>query len=150
MEATRRTKASSIATSASTLDFLHRLVVDHSERQSALVDAVRRSGWFDVQMDRLATGDYLVSAEVLVERKTIRDLAAPFIHGRLFPQVARLAQSPYRSLLLIEGPAPPLLPDVHPHSVEGALVHRNDVANPGAACVRTRTVCTHAPVPPRR
>jgi DNA excision repair protein ERCC-4 len=33
-----------------------------------------------------------------------------------------LAHSPYRSLLLIEGPTPSSLPDVHNHSVEGALV----------------------------
>jgi ERCC4-type nuclease len=44
------------------------------------------------------------------------------IDGRLLPQVARLAQSRYRSLLLIEGPASPSAPDVHPHAIEGALV----------------------------
>ena len=38
---------------------VHRLAVDHSERHSALLDAVRRTGWCDVQMGRLATGDYL-------------------------------------------------------------------------------------------
>lgn len=101
---------------------VHRLVVDHSERHSALLDAVRRTGWCDVQMGRLATGDYLVDGQVLVERKTIRDLAASLIDGRLFPQVARLAHSPYRSLFLVEGPAPSSLPDVHQHAVEGALL----------------------------
>jgi ERCC4-type nuclease len=85
---------------------VHRLAVDHSERHSPLLDAVRRTGWCDVQMGRLATGDYLVNGQVLVERKTIRDLAASLIDGRLFPQVARLAHSPYRSLFLVEGPAP--------------------------------------------
>jgi ERCC4-type nuclease len=103
-------------------DCVHQLAVDHSEHHSALLDEVRRSGWFDVRMDRLATGDYLLNGEVLVERKTIRDLVASLIDGRLFPQVARLAHSPYRSLLLIEGSTPSSLPDVHHHSVEGALV----------------------------
>lgn len=83
---------------------------------------MRRSGWFDVRMARLATGDYLVNGEVLVERKTIRDLVASLVDGRLFPQVARLAHCPYRPLLLIEGPTPSSTPDVHDHSVEGALV----------------------------
>lgn len=119
---TKEWRASSIATSASTPDSVHRLVVDHSERQSVLMDAVRRSGWFDVQMDRLASGDYLVNGEALVERKTIRDFTTSLLDGRLFPQVARLAHSPYRSLLLIEGPTPASLPEVHPHTVEGALV----------------------------
>jgi DNA excision repair protein ERCC-4 len=105
-----------------TPDTVHQLVVDHSERHAALLDAVRRSAWFDVRMDRLAAGDYLVNGEVLVERKTISDLVASLIDGRLFPQVARLVHSPHRSLLLIEGPTPSSLPDVHHHSVEGALV----------------------------
>lgn len=43
---------------------LHRLVVDHSERCSALLEAVRRSGWCDVRMARLRTGDYLVNGQV--------------------------------------------------------------------------------------
>jgi len=115
-------RVSPITTPQRTPDPVHQLVVDHSERHAALLDAVRRSGWFDVRMDHLAAGDYLMNGEVLVERKTIRDLVASLIDGRLFPQVARLAHSPHRSLLLIEGPTPSSLPDVHHHSVEGALV----------------------------
>ena len=119
---TKETRASRITTPEGTPNSVHQLVVDHSERHSALLDAVRRSGCFDVRMDRLATGDYLVNGEVLVERKTILDLAASLVDGRLFPQVARLAHGPYRSLILIEGPAPCSSPDVPQHSIEGALV----------------------------
>src|SRR2546427_3725243 len=104
------------------LEPVHQLGVDHSERHSALLDAVLRSGTFDVRMVRLATGDYLIDNEVLIERKTIGDFAASLVDGRLFPQVARLAHCRYRSLLLIEGPAPTSIPDVHPHAIEGALV----------------------------
>jgi DNA excision repair protein ERCC-4 len=118
----KETRASGITTSRGTPNSVHQLTVDHSERDSAFLDAVRRSGWFDVQMDRLATGDYLVDGEVLVERKSVRDFAASLLDGRLFPQVARLAHSAYRSLLLIEGPTPSSMPDVHDHSVEGAMV----------------------------
>ena len=101
---------------------VHQLAVDHSENRSALLDAVRQSGAFEVRMARLATGDYLIDNEVLVERKSVADFAASLADGRLFPQVARLAHSGYRSLLLVEGPPPISSPDVHPHSVEGALV----------------------------
>jgi len=102
-------------------EFVHRIAVDYSEERSALLDAVRRSGAFDVRLVHLATGDYLINDEVLIERKSVADLAASLVDGRLFPQVARLAHSYYRSLLLIEGPTPAAIPDVHPHSVEGAL-----------------------------
>jgi ERCC4-type nuclease len=101
---------------------LHRLVVDHSERSAPLLELVRDSGSFLVQMGRLPTGDYLIDDSILVERKTYSDFVASLIDGRLFPQVARLAHSRDRSLLLIEGPGPSAVPDVHPHSVQGALV----------------------------
>jgi len=101
---------------------LHQVGVDHSESRSSLLDAVRRSGMFEVRMLHLATGDYLIDDQVLIERKTVGDLRASLVDGRLFPQVARLAHSSYRSLLLIEGPTPTAVPDVHPHSIEGALV----------------------------
>lgn len=101
---------------------VHQLLVDPSERQSALLGAVQRSGTFDVRIVRLTTGDYLIDNEVLIERKTVGDFAASLVDGRLFPQAARLAHSRYRSLLLIEGPPPASMPDVHPHALEGALV----------------------------
>jgi ERCC4-type nuclease len=101
---------------------LHRIVADHSESRSMLLDALRRSAVFDVRMGHLATGDYLIEDEALVERKSTGDLAASLVDGRLFPQVARLAHSGYRALLLIEGPPPASIPDVNPHSIEGALV----------------------------
>ena len=103
-------------------DSVHQLAVDHSESRSALLDAVRRSGTFEVRMAHLATGDYLIDNEVLIERKSVADFAVSLVDGRLFPQVARLAHSGYRSLLLIEGPTPTAVPDVHSHSLEGALV----------------------------
>jgi len=99
-----------------------RLHVDHAERQSVLFDAVQRSGAFDVRVLRLVTGDYLIAHEVLIERKTIADFAISLVDGRLFPQVARLARSRYRSVLLIEGPQPAAMPDVHPHALDGALI----------------------------
>jgi predicted RNase H-like HicB family nuclease len=101
-------------------------------------------------MDHLTTGDYLVNGEVLVERKTVRDVVTSLVDGRLFPQVARLAQSPYRSLLLIEGPTPSLMPDVHHHSVDGALVSIAAIWRvPVLYFVRFRTICAY-PAAPRQ
>lgn len=100
----------------------HQLSVDHSERHSALLESVRRSGALDVRMVHLDAGDYLLDNAVLVERKTIGDFVGSLVDGRLFPQAARLAHSRYRSLLLIEGPRPRSMSDVHPHALEGALV----------------------------
>lgn len=69
----------------------------------------------------LPVGDYLISGEVVVERKTHADFSTSLLDGRLFPQAAALAHGPHRPLILLEGPPPERLPDVHPHALEGAM-----------------------------
>ena len=101
---------------------MHHLMVDHSEHSASLLRLARESGVFAVQMTRLQAGDYLLNDRILVERKTHADLLASLVDGRLFPQVARLAHSRFRSLMVIEGQASSTDPQVHPHSMEGALV----------------------------
>jgi ERCC4-type nuclease len=100
----------------------HLLRVDFSERQAALLELARASGDFDVRLEKLAVGDYFVDGGVLVERKTYADFATSLIDGRLFPQAAALARSPHRPVLLLEGPKPPRMPEVHPHALKGAIV----------------------------
>lgn len=98
------------------------LRVDFSERNAALLDLVRACGDFDIRMERLAIGDYCIDGGVLVERKTYADFATSLADGRLFPQAAALARSPHRPVVLLEGPKPPQMPDVHPHALKGAMV----------------------------
>lgn len=73
-------------------------------------------------MVRLPVGDYLIEGQVLVERKTYADFANSLSDGRLFPQAARLARSRLRSIVLIEGPRSPHMPNVNPHALKGAAV----------------------------
>jgi len=101
---------------------VHQLAVDFSERGAALVDLVRQCGSFDVQMVRLPAGDYLIDKAVLVERKTYADFAMSLADGRLFLQAAVLAQNPHRPVVLLEGPRPSHMPDVHPNALKGAMV----------------------------
>ena len=100
----------------------HVLRVDFSERQATLVDLARKCGEFDVRMDRLDVGDYCVDGGVVIERKTYVDFAMSLADGRLFPQAAALARSPHRPIVLLEGPKPPKMPDVHPHALKGAML----------------------------
>lgn len=102
-------------------DQRHRVQVDHSERDAQLLERLRQSDGFEVRMVRLTIGDYLIDDEVLIERKTMADFSASLVDGRLFPQAARLARDSRRTLMLIEGPPAALMPDVHPHAVQGAL-----------------------------
>lgn len=100
----------------------HRVKVDHSERYAPLLELIRECGAFHVQMVRLRAGHYLIDDKILVERKTVADFSTSLVDGRLFPQAFRLAHSPHRSLVLIEGPLATPMPDVHPHAVQGAVV----------------------------
>ena len=98
------------------------LRVDHSERHATLLDLARTCGDFDVRMDRLDIGDYCIDGRVVIERKTYADFAMSLADGRLFPQAAALARSPHRPVVLLEGPKPAKMPDVHPHALKGAMV----------------------------
>ena len=120
---------------------VHQIAVDHSESRSALLDALRRSGVFELRMARLTTGDYLLNDRALVERKSVADFATSLIDGRLFPQVARLAHSGLRTLTPHRRPRVELGSCcASPHSRRGARIHRGHVASPGAAFDRFRTV----------
>jgi DNA excision repair protein ERCC-4 len=100
----------------------HQLSVDFSERHATVLDLARACDDFDVHMTHLPVGDYCINGGVVVERKTYADFATSLVDGRLFPQAAALARSPHRPVVLLEGPKPRHMPDVHPHALKGALV----------------------------
>lgn len=97
------------------------LDIDPRERASRLYQLACECSDFDVRERRLRAGDYLIAGAVLVERKTHADFATSLLDGRLFPQAAALAHGPHRPLILLEGPPPERVPDVHPHALEGAI-----------------------------
>lgn len=99
-----------------------RLRVDVSERNAALLDLARGCGDFEICMERLAVGDYLIDGGIVIERKTYADFATSLIDGRLFPQAAALARSPHRPIVLLEGPTPAQIPDVYAHALKGAML----------------------------
>jgi DNA excision repair protein ERCC-4 len=98
------------------------LRVDCSERNAALLDLARGCGEFDIRMERLAVGDYLIDGGIVIEPKTHADFATSLVDGRLFPQAAALARSPHRPIVLLEGPTPAQMPDVHAHALKGAVL----------------------------
>lgn len=100
----------------------YRLRVDFSEQNAALLELARECGAFDIQMERLAVGDYHIDGGIVVERKTYADFATSLVDGRLFPQAAALARSPHRPIVLLEGPTPAQMPGVHPHALKGAML----------------------------
>jgi ERCC4-type nuclease len=100
------------------------IACDDRERASGVVEALQQIADVAVSIQRLRVGDYLVDGRVLVERKTVRDLATSIIDGRLFRQALMLVQAaPGRALLLVEGDRQTLAAcGVRREAWQGALV----------------------------
>ena len=98
----------------------HKMVLDHRESSSTLASYLRSMG-FDVEFQHLDCGDIKITEEILIERKTSRDLLNSITDGRLLKQCHNLVKNCIHPLLLIElgevGSA------VHPNAVLGAMSH---------------------------
>ena len=79
------------------------VLVDHRERAGGVVGRLRECG-VEAHICSLPLGDYVVDGRLLVERKTIADLAASVCDGRLFRQARRLANhAGHRVCVVLEG-----------------------------------------------
>ncbi len=79
-----------------------RIVVDEREKNSQVPDLLRLMGVF-VDYEQLAVGDYIVSSETIIERKTIHDLINSVYDGRLFIQCSDLINHYSKPFIIIEG-----------------------------------------------
>jgi DNA excision repair protein ERCC-4 len=67
------------------------------------VDLLREIPDVELSIDHLPVGDFVVSGQIIFERKRADDFAASLIDGRLFSQAARLVKQPLRSACILEG-----------------------------------------------
>jgi len=99
-----------------------RVVADDRE-PLVVIEVLRALRGVNVSVARLKLGDYSVDGILLVERKTLADFALSVMDGRLFSQAARLASSPVRSLVILEGKASSLAgTGVRREALQGAMI----------------------------
>lgn len=79
-----------------------RIVADERERNSQVPNLLKNMGIF-VDYKQLPVGDYIVSSETVIERKTIYDLIGSVYDGRLFVQCSDLINHYSKPLIIIEG-----------------------------------------------
>jgi ERCC4-type nuclease len=79
-----------------------RIVVDERERKSGIPDLLRQAGAI-IDFAQLNVGDYIVSPETAVERKTTQDLLNSIFDGRLFVQCSQLNEHYVKPVLIVEG-----------------------------------------------
>jgi len=102
-----------------------RIVADHREARSGAVAALQAMAGVELSFDHLSTGDYLVDARMLFERKTLTDLAESIKDGRLFRQAWELANlaGSLRGALILEGTSADLAQSgMHREAIQGALI----------------------------
>ncbi len=78
------------------------VLYDHREERSGIPQALRAAG-IAATAARLHVGDYVISARVIVERKTGSDLAASIKDRRLFEQTERLTDAYDAVVFVVEG-----------------------------------------------
>jgi len=79
-----------------------RVVADEREKAGGVPEELSRLN-VRVYFSRLQVADYVLSPEIAVERKSVRDLVSSIYDTRLFYQAARISASFAKPYLLIEG-----------------------------------------------
>jgi DNA excision repair protein ERCC-4 len=79
-----------------------RIVVDERERNSNIPELLKNAGAI-IDFTQLKVGDYVVSSETAIERKTVRDLVSSIYDGRLFLQCSDLSKYYQKPLLVVQG-----------------------------------------------
>ena len=79
-----------------------RVTIDYREKASGLVELLRCEE-VDIEIAKVAYGDYLINDAITIERKTGRDFLISLIDGRLFSQMSNLKRYCMHPVLLIEG-----------------------------------------------
>lgn len=79
-----------------------RIIIDDRERKSGIPELIKKIG-INVEIKTLQVGDYIVSPETVVERKSIQDFMSSIFDGRLFDQCNRLKENFQFPIILLEG-----------------------------------------------
>jgi DNA excision repair protein ERCC-4 len=78
-------------------------VDDREARGCSIASQLSEREGVSVIVKRLRTGDYLIEGKAVLERKRVPDFLESLRQGRLFSQASRLAASPFRPFLILEG-----------------------------------------------
>lgn len=100
-----------------------KIIADDREAKSETVQVLKNFSEVEVLIQRLPLGDYEIDGTILFERKSLIDLTASIKDGRLFRQGIKLASSPIRCAIILEGTAQDLINSkMRREAIQGALV----------------------------
>lgn len=98
-----------------------KITVDVRESRSGLTQQLEKSQIVEVEFAELAVGDFVLSPDVVVERKAAADFIASIMDKRLFGQAAQMKATFLRPIVLIEGDVFSTRSAIAPDALRGAL-----------------------------
>ena len=98
------------------------IYVDTREQQSSVLEELAAKNAL-IKVQQLEVGDYVLTDQIVVERKTVEDFLNSMLDGRLFDQCLKMSSNYEMPLLLIEGKPEDLYSsrNIHKNAVVGAL-----------------------------
>jgi len=98
-----------------------KIIADHREKSSGVIKELADQG-FSIQMEALASADYLVSSRCAIELKTVQDFVDSIVDGRLLEQLKSLKETYERPLIIVEGAEDIFsVRNVHANAIRGML-----------------------------
>ncbi len=80
-----------------------KVIVDAAETRSGIIDILKRTDGYQIEVKTLDCGDYLVGDNCVVERKAAVDFFASILDGRFISQAKLMSESFGRCIYIIEG-----------------------------------------------
>lgn len=103
-------------------DTLPTILVDDRETRSGVAQNLSLMDTVTANTQTLAVGDYIVSEDIAIERKTTEDFLDTIVDERsIFEQIGDLANNYEKPILLLEGGSPFGRRNIHPNAIRGVL-----------------------------
>ncbi len=83
-------------------DDVRTVTIDVREQNSKVVRELARND-IKINTSRLSVGDYIISEETAVERKSVDDFLESLMDGRLFDQAKKISQNYQHPVVILEG-----------------------------------------------
>ncbi len=115
------------------------IVADQREMDANIARELSRREEYEVRLETLEVGDYVLSDRVAVERKSVADFVDSLVGGdrSVFEQVGAMGRHYARPIVIVEGEGLYEQRDVHPNAVRGAL--SSLAVDFGASVLRTES-----------
>ncbi|AGB39717.1 DEAD/DEAH box helicase [Natronococcus occultus] len=115
------------------------VVADQREMDANIARELSRRESYEVRLETLEVGDYVLSDRVAVERKSVADFVDSLVGGdrSVFEQVGAMSRHYARPIVVVEGEGLYEQRDVHPNAVRGAL--SSLAVDFGASVLRTES-----------